>query len=351
MNVLTTRLHPLKCRLVLYFALAGLVPAALAATQAKPLDKRQIVGLVRGDVASVRVAKLVRNRGIDFHVSKGFLKQLQTAGAKPVLLDELQAASLPAPERRSPPKAQARPEPKPVSTGLSAGAKAFADKRLAAKQHCVQGERLLDAGLWTKAVTELQQSVDLNPSDPAAHFYLGRALSGERRWDAAIVEYRLALHLAPDSAPTHYNLASALLARGNFAAAARQYRATLGLLPDDEKALYGLGAALYGLKDYAAAEARFHQALQLDPVDQDALCAMGLTLLRRGDARGSAREYRKALHLDPHNATAHAGLGYALLKEGEKLQALNEFKIAASIQPNNGNYRASYGAVWRQLNP
>jgi hypothetical protein len=58
-------------------------------TEAKPLTEEQVLKLLRGDVASVRVAQLARERGIDFTLSPDDERRLRRAGAGAALIEAL----------------------------------------------------------------------------------------------------------------------------------------------------------------------------------------------------------------------------------------------------------------------
>jgi len=329
MKSLTPRLLPVSFTLALVLLTAAMALAALPGASSKPLSENQVLGLLQGGVANQRIEQLVRSRGIDFSPSNKILKQLQSAGARSALLNVLQAAS----------------------QTLSPQAEAFANNREEAARYQARGQEFLDRKLWSEAEAELRQAVQLDPTNPAAHFYLAHALMQEKEWDGAIAEYREALILAPDSAAAHSNLGGALLAKRDFKDAVAEYRAALELSPADETAHYGLAVALYDEGKWPESVTQFRAAVRLAPKQENVRCALGLALLQENDVGGAIRQYQEALRLNPHSAPAHAGLGYALLKKGDRQKALEEYRAAAALSPRDLSLRASYQALWRQLNP
>ncbi len=305
----------------------AVVPPALALQKA--LDQQQIVGLIKGGVASERVARLVEERGIDFAATPDFLSALKQDGASKVLLDALRAAN-----RDLPPQAET-----------------FAEKKGEAQKYLAQGRDLLQQGQWSEAESALRKSVELDPTSPEAHFYLGHVLSEEQKLNDAIAEDRQAVFLAPDSGPARCNLANALLNRHEWKEATEQYQQAVQLNPNDEKAHYGLGLARYDQQDWVGAEGEFRKALSIDPSDSHALCALGLALLRQNKLNQAFQQYQQAVKLDPHSALAHAGLAYVLLDRGQRQEALQEFRVAASLAPNDLRYRATYEKLWQELKP
>jgi tetratricopeptide (TPR) repeat protein len=315
--------------LILAFAaFAAFAPQSFAAAP-KPLRQEQVEGLVRGGVASQRVAKLVEQHGIDFEVTPGFLQVLREDGAQKVLLDELQKEGV----------------KKASSTALSA------ETSYRAQEHRIKGKDFLDHQLWNQAEAELRKSVKLNPADATAHFYLGLALGEEGKLNGAITQYREAILLSPDTAPAHFNLGNALLKERDWDGAIEQYGDVISLTPQDAKAHYALGTALYSKGDSKGAASEYQEALRLDPLNEKAHVALGLVLASENDVEGAIREYQKALKTKPGDAVVHADLASALLAKGDNQEALQELRIAVSLAPHDARYQASYEKLVNQLDP
>ena len=84
----------MKLKLLLFIALLSAVGLASPAQDTKkPLTKEQIMELVKGSVPSTRLADLVHQRGIDFEPTEEYFRDLRSAGAEPVLIDALGAAT------------------------------------------------------------------------------------------------------------------------------------------------------------------------------------------------------------------------------------------------------------------
>lgn len=311
-------------------ALCLLVAFASSAMAAqKPLKQTQIEGLLRGGVASQRIAELVKQRGIDFKPTAEVLQTLQQEGAEPALLDEL----------------------KLIQTNGFTQTSPSGDQWYKAQDDRVKGKQLLDQGLWAQAETTLRKSAGLNPTDAATHFYLGLALSREGKLDDSIAQYREAVLLAPDSAPARFNLGNDLMKKRDLEGAIHQYREALSLKPGDPDACYALGTALYQQGDDAGAAAEFRAAIRLKDADEKAHLALGLVLARQKDLMGAIREYHLALETRPSDAAVHADLASALLAQGNGQQALEELRIAASLAPGNAGYHASYEKLAGQIDP
>jgi tetratricopeptide (TPR) repeat protein len=311
----------------------------------KPLDRRQIEGLVRGGVASQRIARIITARGIDFTPTSGFLRSLKKEGAQPVLLDSVeQAVHRVARNGRQHPAT-------PLAAPLSADAVHYAEQYTDAQRHFERGKQFFRQQRWPDVETEMSRAAELDPMNIEAHFDLGYALSQQGKLPDAIREYRRVLQLDPDAGAVHYDLGVALEKEHDLNAAIPEYRQASRLDPDDESAAYALGAALYEQNDWPGAAAELRQAIRLAPADADAHCALGLADLHQQQVDDAIPELSEALRLNPQNALAHAALAGALLRKGERKAALKEFRVALALNPANSGYRADFQNLWRQLYP
>jgi WD40 repeat protein len=85
------------------FLITVFVSGATGQATPKPLSKDRVVLLLKGDVSPVRVAELVRERGIDFATTPEVEKELRSAGATDALITTLRGL---APKRSVPESAK-----------------------------------------------------------------------------------------------------------------------------------------------------------------------------------------------------------------------------------------------------
>ncbi|HTV55732.1 MAG TPA: tetratricopeptide repeat protein [Terriglobia bacterium] len=332
------RLSRLSVCLLIAIVWSGLVWCA-----PKALDQRQIQGLVRGGVASQRIAHIVQVRGIDFRPTAAFLRTLKAEGARPVLLETVQAAG-----RRLWREAPQQPPAQLVPPALSPDAVRYAQQYADAEQAFNQGKQFFQQQRWPEVETEMQKAAELDPANIEAHFDLGYALSQQGKLPQAIAEYRHVLQLDPDAGTVHYDLGVALEKDRELGPAIYEYRQAVRLNPNDERAAYALGEALYERGDWPGAAVEFQAALRLVPTDADAYCALGLAQLHQRRVNDAIPELYEAVRLNPQNALAHAGLAGALLRKGDRQAALKEFQVAIALNPANSGYRADFQKLWRE---
>jgi formylglycine-generating enzyme required for sulfatase activity len=82
------------CFLMLILVLAVVAQSATPQQAQPPLTKEQVIGLLKAKMDNAQLAKLVRERGIDFEVTDDYLQALREAGAQDVLIEALRTAKL-----------------------------------------------------------------------------------------------------------------------------------------------------------------------------------------------------------------------------------------------------------------
>jgi tetratricopeptide (TPR) repeat protein len=128
--------------------------------------------------------------------------------------------------------------------------------------------------LWDTvgAEADLQRSIELDPVNPIARYWLARVLTTMRRWREAREQVEVALAIDPLSPAAHMTLGMLLFCEGEEGAAAA-FRRGLDLAPELHSAAFLLGAllALEGDVDGAASEfQRFSELTGSDPVPFEA---------------------------------------------------------------------------------
>ncbi len=286
---------PRSTRVVIVAAAVVLVRAAQAPSQtvARPLHRDQILKLVQNYVPSARLAELVKQRGIDFQPSVDYLATLQKAGAEPMLLEALRAAS------------PAKPEA-------------------------------------TDASLAQPLAVQKEPRGPHDHLEAGRLLLAQNKLADALTEFREALRLQPDSAEIHEALSAALFQKGDLDGAIAEYRRAILLGQDSAGAHIGLGLALYVQGDLNGAIAEYRQAVRLDPDDVNSRMLLGNALAKSPDLAAALTEFREAVRLRPDSAPAHDALGSTLEQTNDLRSALEHYRIAHDLEPGNRDYRFHY---------
>jgi tetratricopeptide (TPR) repeat protein len=234
-------------------------------------------------------------------------------------------------------------------------------------------------GGMSRAISEFEEALRIQPDYFEAHLNLGNALAQTRgRLDDAILQFREALRLRKDDVDAHVDLAGALArvpghtdemiahfqeaqrlnprnveARSNFGGALlgipgrhdeaiKEFQAALDLRPESPELNYNLGNALAtapGRMDEAIA--RYEEALRLRPNYLEAHNNLGGVLMAMPGRLGEALEqFQEALRIDENYAEAHYNMAIALCQlPGRSREAQEQLEAVMRLQPNNRSAR------------
>jgi Flp pilus assembly protein TadD len=262
----------------------------------KPLNQVQIIALLAGGVPILRVAMLVKDRGIDFNLSDDYLQDILRVGGDKELVAALKNASVTRPAAAVDPAAAAR--------------------QTDVRQHIARGAELAKKADYALAEQEYRAALQLDPQNADLYVSLAYVLIPQQKWDETQSAARAALRLDPNNDMAHNNLGVALGSKGDLDGAVSEFREALRLNPNYEVAHDNLGVAL-GIK---------------------------------GDVEGAIAEYREAVRLNPKYEVAHYNLGVALERKGDWRGALEEYHTAYTLNPNNADFKQNYERLSKRAN-
>lgn len=200
--------------------------------------------------------------------------------------------------------------------------------------HYQLGLALYEQGRLAEAVTQLEETVRVDPASRMAHNSLGSTLFAQGKVDEAVGHFRRALEIGPDDAVAHYNLATARLRQGQLDEAIQHFRRALEAAPGYGPAHRNLATALaiQGRPDEAVEHLR--DAIRAEPDSAEAHNNLGSLLARQGRLAEAAELYARAIRLRPDYVGAHVNLGKALVALGKPREAMSHFRRALEIQPD-----------------
>jgi TolB-like protein/cytochrome c-type biogenesis protein CcmH/NrfG len=194
-------------------------------------------------------------------------------------------------------------------------------------------DRFDEQGL-EQAVSDFQQSLDLDPSFAAAagglanvYYLLGQfgfmppSVAFEKARDAA----QRALSLDPKLAATHALLGNIYIAYDwDWVAASREIGMALDVAPNDAYVLFiaAVQAQVVGRLDDALK--LINASLAQDPLNPSSYLILNFVQVRRGRLAEAEAALRRALEISPTFAYAHYGLGIVLLARNDPQSALAE---------------------------
>ncbi len=241
--------------------------------------------------------------------------------------------------------------------------------RRSARDHSLEGTRLLAEGQLERAEARLNLAVELDPQRFWSWFALGLCHFQQRRFSEAALDFEVCAILAPDFAWSHQNRGLALAQTNRLTEARAAFDRALKLNPNFREALVnravtcleldeieqaekdlaraiGLGQrdagtraahaeALARLGRRAEAEGAFAQALAQAPSDTAVLVARGFFRLPVDPAAARA-DFEKALKENPRHERAHLGMAH-VLRPNDLRAALEHLNEALDEAPEFGD--------------
>jgi arylsulfatase A-like enzyme/Tfp pilus assembly protein PilF len=194
------------------------------------------------------------------------------------------------------------------------------------------GEAALRQKQWTKALTELQKALQLNPTFDQAMTALARALhetgddAGARQW------LDKALHQNAQNYRAWYELAWIESKAGQPGEAQPALEKALSIQRNFGPAQRDLGMLYFGLKDYASAAPHLRMATELGLKEASLFNYLGVCYSRMGKLSQAVASYQEALKLDRSLAEAHLNLAYAYQRINRPKTAQEEYGAACKLE-------------------
>ena len=260
-----------KCLASLFFLLMMAPVAFSGPTQAPPVDSSQLMAWLAGGVSSNRLSRLIKDRGINFKLDRGYTKALRSAGANPAVIQVLRDST----------------------ATLAAGMQVSCPPALAKAAELAHQKR------YEEAEHQLRELLRSDYKNAPLHFALADMLRQQEQWDEAFDEFTESARLMPDFPETHSRLAYLFYRSEESDNVIAEARTALSMDPRNAEAYRYLGLGLFANGLYDAALHAFEESLGQEPENPDTYYDIGITLRDKGDLHAAAVAYRHALRLNP----------------------------------------------------
>ncbi|HXT27110.1 MAG TPA: tetratricopeptide repeat protein [Candidatus Eisenbacteria bacterium] len=185
-------------------------------------------------------------------------------------------------------------------------------------------------GSYADASKWLTQSVEENPKDAEAWYYLGRAKYNENRFEEAIRAFERCLELDPRNvkAQSNLGLSYAGLNRNPEALAAflKAIEWQAGALRKNAEPYIDLGDLLIQQNRVPEAVEYLLQAVQIAPRESRAREKLGNAYLNLNDLAAAQSQLESGISFDPENPSLHYLLGTVYRKRGQQDKAKAELE-------------------------
>lgn len=217
---------------------------------------------------------------------------------------------------------------------------------------CRRGTAYARLGDFTRALQDIDQAIQLKPTDPIPYVYRSEALELKGDPDQAVATLTKAIQTSPKD-PTGYTYRGAYrLRHSQVEEAIADLDESLRLNPQSADALMHRGLAYLRLGELDKALEDLNEGVEVSHKGADLFAARGTVLLEKGDSAAAFADFNHALLLRPGDPMLLARRGYAQFKQGHVALALPDLEEAIRLNPAEALFyawRASILASTNQL--
>jgi len=183
---------------------------------------------------------------------------------------------------------------------------------------------------YAEASKWLARSVEEDPHDAEAWYFLGRAKYNENRFEDAIRAFEGCLALDPRNLKAQSNLGLSYAGLNKVAEAQAAFLEAIEWQAEvsgkDPEAYIGLGDLLVQQNRAAEAVPYLQKAVQIAPQESRAREKLGSAYLNLNQLSAAQEQVESAVRLDPRSPSLHYLLGSIYRKQGQQEKAKAEFE-------------------------
>lgn len=156
-----------------------------------------------------------------------------------------------------------------------------------------------------------RRALEAKPDDPRATFYLGQALTRNRKYKEAEAVFRRLIEIAPSSGRGHLGLGIVLYSQARYREALDSLARAETLSPNEALVYYYQGLSHFQLAEYEQAPPRFLRAMTLGPdLSSSAHYYSALAYYQQGTREEARAEFEAAQKLDPESEFGKSATTY-----------------------------------------
>lgn len=302
-----------------------------------PLTQEQINHMVQANVGDESGAQMVTQRGVSFAPTEEYLQTLKSQGAKESFLKALRSKMPVSEVQILAQLAGGVPSPSVSAVVKDRGITFDVNENNLREVRAGGGDEDLVGALKSAKIMSLPRLDDATAAKQAEvlkHLVQGAELKQKGQFGAAELEFRAALSAGTPDPDVYVGLAAVLGAQGKWDDDAAAAREAVRLNPNNEWAYDRLGLALAGKGDWDGAAGEYRESLRLNKDNDFTHTILGAALGGKHDWDGEIAEEREALRLNPGNDLARAYLAEALVEKGDMDGAVTEYRDALRLNPN-----------------
>ncbi len=189
-----------------------------------------------------------------------------------------------------------------------------------------------------EALGYAKRSLEINPQDLHAQYFMGRLFLELGQHNDAVAAFRRAMNAQPSIRDANYQLAVALDRLGRQDLAVEEFQKAIALDPDGFTVNYEFGRLLGGMGRFEEAIGPHRKALALQPNNFAAKVGLGLVLFESTNFEEALKHLEDADRQKPGDSVVMMFLGVTRQRQ-QSIPRINEMKQFAKTNPQNTKIR------------
>ena len=190
---------------------------------------------------------------------------------------------------------------------------------------------LLHAQRPAEARVLFERTLEIDPTQDDALYFLAGILMLSGDLDGAQEHYEAALQFSPTPAPIHRELARLSMLRGDAEGARSHFERAIDANPNHIESLIALGSWHARRKEHEAAGEYFRRARNVEPNNPQVLYNIGIWYLQEENAGEAVRYLEQTIRIDPTNSDAYYVLGSLYVQQGRTDEARQVLSTALEL--------------------
>ncbi len=197
-------------------------------------------------------------------------------------------------------------------------------------------------GYWRDSYSLFAHALQVTNANSIAEGNLGSALMEMRRPDLAEPHLERSIQLMPTNAAAHYNLGNLLQRQNQLFRAQQEYQLALKFASDEREAAQthnnlGVLFSQLGRRDEALTE--FTKAIAINPYEQNSFIGRGLIERQEGKLEAALQDFVRAAQIVPSPVACY-WQGRILEEKGQSSDAAEAYRAALKLAPDFGDAAA-----------
>ena len=201
--------------------------------------------------------------------------------------------------------------------------------------HYILGKSYFLSSQYQEAIISFNEAIRIKPNDANTHYAAGASNARLGNNQESINSFKEAIRIKPNYAPSHEELGIVYSTLGKYQDAITSLKEAIRLKPDSSNAYYNLGMAYKGANQFQEAIFSLKEGLRLQPNYVNGHIELGINYSKLKRHQEAIDSFKKAVRINPNNSLAHNNLGVAYSNLGKRNESLSEYKEAIRIDPKN----------------